>query len=46
MLAMITTGKLKPKLLVDKTIGLEQAIAELVGMDQFQGVGTTVIIDF
>ena len=46
MLAMITTGKLKPELLVGKTISLEQAVAALVGMDQFQGVGTTVITDF
>ena len=46
MLAMITTGKLKPELLVGKTISLEQAVAALVGMDRFQGVGTTVITEF
>ncbi len=46
MMAMIETGTLKPELLVGKKISLEQAIDALVNMDEFQGVGTTVITDF
>ena len=46
MLAMIESGKLQPELLVGQKINLEQAIAALISMDQFQGLGTTVITDF
>ena len=46
MMEMIQVGKLKPELLVGKTINLEQSIEALVTMDKFQGVGTTVITQF
>ena len=46
MLAMIEAGKLKPELLVGQKINLEQAIAALIGMDQFHGLGATVITEF
>ena len=46
MMAMINSGKLKPELLIGKTISLEESIEALVSMDKFQGVGTTVITEF
>lgn len=46
MIAMIQAGKLKPELLVGRTINLQQSIEALVNMHKFQGVGTTVVTDF
>jgi alcohol dehydrogenase len=43
MFEMIKSGKLKPELLVGKTISLEEAPAALVKMDKFENVGVTVI---
>ena len=43
MLEMIQEGKLKPHLLVEKTIGLEEAIGELIKMERFEGIGIKVI---
>jgi alcohol dehydrogenase len=43
MFDMIKSGKLKPELLVGKTISLEEAPAALVKMDKFENVGVTVI---
>jgi len=46
MLAMITAGSLEPERLIGKTVGLEDAIAELVSMDSFGSRGVTVITEF
>ena len=46
MLAMIGASKLQPELLLGQEINLKQAIAALTSMDQFQGLGTTVITEF
>ncbi|MDC0948590.1 zinc-dependent alcohol dehydrogenase family protein [Gammaproteobacteria bacterium] len=46
MMAMIQARKLKPELLVGQTISLAQSIEELMNMDKFMGVGTTVITEF
>jgi alcohol dehydrogenase len=46
MMAMIQSGKLTPQKLVGKTISLEESPQELVAMDQFQGIGVTVINQF
>ncbi len=46
LLAMIGSGELRPDLLVGKTIGLEDALAELPGMNNFTGTGVTVIDRF
>jgi alcohol dehydrogenase len=46
MLALIVSGKLDPQALIGKTIPLEQAPAELVGMGEFGAVGITVIDRF
>jgi alcohol dehydrogenase len=46
MFEMIKTGKLKPGLLVGKTISLEDAPANLMNMDKFENVGVTVINKF
>lgn len=43
MLEMIKAGKLKPELLVEKTIRLEEAVEELVKMNEFEGTGIKVI---
>jgi alcohol dehydrogenase len=43
---MIRAGKLQPKKLVNKTIPLEQAPAELEAMTQFNSLGTTIIEKF
>ena len=43
MFEMIKTGKLKPELLVGKTISLEEAPEALINMDKFTNVGVTVI---
>lgn len=46
MFEMIKTGKLKPELLVGKTISLEEAPNALMEMDKFENVGVTVINKF
>ena len=43
MFEMIKKGKLKPELLVGKTISLEEAPKALVNMNRFENVGVTVI---
>ncbi|MDD5368876.1 MAG: zinc-dependent alcohol dehydrogenase family protein [Anaerolineaceae bacterium] len=43
---LIRAGKLNPAKLVGKTINLEEALTELVTMDQFNGLGVTVIDHF
>ncbi|HEY2847391.1 MAG TPA: zinc-dependent alcohol dehydrogenase family protein [Pyrinomonadaceae bacterium] len=43
MLEMIRDGRLAPKRLIGKTVTLDQAPAELTNMDNFRGVGVTVI---
>ena len=43
MFEMIKNGKLKPELLVGKTISLEEAPEALVNMNRFENVGVTVI---
>ena len=40
---MTQAGKLKPELLVGKTIGLEEAPGALVNMNKFENTGVTVI---
>jgi alcohol dehydrogenase len=46
MFEMIKTGKLKPELLVGKTISLNEAPPALMNMDKFENVGVTVINKF
>jgi len=43
---MIKTGKLKPELLVGKTISLKEAPEALMNMDKFENLGVTVINKF
>ena len=46
MLRMILSGALKPARLIGKTVGLEEAGAELAAMGDFKGRGVTVIDRF
>ena len=46
LFAMIRAGKLRPDLLVGKTISLEDVLVELPGMNAFTGTGVTVIDRF
>ncbi|MEE9374868.1 MAG: zinc-dependent alcohol dehydrogenase family protein [Rhizobiaceae bacterium] len=46
MFTMIQAGKLSPEKLVKNTITLEQSIGALTSMDEFQGVGVTVVTEF
>ncbi|MFK7805421.1 MAG: zinc-dependent alcohol dehydrogenase family protein [Anaerolineae bacterium] len=46
MLAMIKAGKLRPELLIHKTISLEESIDALMSMPNFEGIGVTVIDRF
>ena len=46
MMPMILSGKLRPELLVGREISLEESIDALMGMDRFQGTGTTVVTRF
>jgi alcohol dehydrogenase len=46
MFEMIKSGKLKPELLVGKTISLDDAPKALVEMDNFENLGVTVINKF
>ena len=43
---LIRAGKLNPGKLIGKTISLDEALEELVTMDQFKGIGVTVIDRF
>jgi alcohol dehydrogenase len=43
---MIRAGKLRPDLLVGKTITLEESLTALAEMDDFKGSGVTVIDRF
>ncbi len=43
MLEMIRKGRLKPQRLIGRTVSLEDSIAELLGMNDFKGVGVSVI---
>jgi len=43
---MTRSGKLKPELLVGKTISLEESLVALTEMDSFKGSGVTVIDRF
>ena len=43
LLAMIEAGKLKPELLIGRTISLEDAVIELPAMNSFANTGVTVI---
>lgn len=42
----IADDKLAPQQLVGQTISLEQSIDALMNMDQFQGIGATVVTSF
>ncbi|HEY3345839.1 MAG TPA: zinc-dependent alcohol dehydrogenase family protein [Anaerolineaceae bacterium] len=46
LLEMIHTGKLHPERLIGHTISLEQSLDELARMNEFRGVGVTVIDRF
>lgn len=46
LMQMILSGKLKPKLLINKTVTLEESIAELQSLGNFPSVGVTVIDRF
>ena len=46
LLSMIENGYLRPDKLIGKTISLEDALIELPAMDEFAGVGVTVIDRF
>ena len=46
MLQMILAGKLHPEKLICKTVGLEEALPELMDMHSFKGLGITVINAF
>jgi len=46
MMEMIRSGKLSPGKLVGKTINLEESLQELINMDNFEGIGVTVINEF
>jgi alcohol dehydrogenase len=46
MLDMISDGRLNPKLLISKTVSLEEAPQELVNMGEFKSLGITVIDQF
>lgn len=46
LLEMITAGKLHPEKLIEKTIGLDDSLEELVNMSAFSGTGIKVITSF
>ena len=46
MLAMITSGKLRPGKLIGRTVTLEESLKELENMDSFSDTGVTVIDRF
>ncbi|MCL6272828.1 zinc-dependent alcohol dehydrogenase family protein [Muricauda sp. 2012CJ35-5] len=46
MLKMIQSGKLRPELLIERTISLDQSVDLLPKMDQFKNSGVTIINSF
>jgi alcohol dehydrogenase len=46
VIEMIVGGRLDPRALVDRTVSLEEAPGELVGMGKFAGAGIAVINSF
>lgn len=46
MFSMIETGKLKPELMIGRTLSLDEAPEALMAMDRFDGVGIGVITSF
>ncbi|HDR52881.1 MAG TPA: alcohol dehydrogenase, partial [Mariniphaga anaerophila] len=46
MFEMINSGKLKPEMLIGKTISLEDTPQALMGMNKFENLGVTVINNF
>jgi alcohol dehydrogenase len=46
VLAMIEAGKLKPEMLIGRTISLDESVSELPNMNSFRGAGVTVIDRF
>ncbi|MBT8372583.1 MAG: zinc-dependent alcohol dehydrogenase family protein [Desulfobacterales bacterium] len=46
LLAMIQAGKLRPQILIGKTINLEESLEALINMNSFGGTGVTVINEF
>jgi alcohol dehydrogenase len=46
MFSMIETGKLKPELMIGRTLSLDEAPEALMAMDRFDGVGIGVITRF
>jgi len=46
MLDMIVANKLRPGMLIGKTVSLEESLRELETMDRFTGIGITVIDRF
>lgn len=46
MFSMIETGKLKPELMIGRTLSLDEAPQALMAMDRFDGVGIGVITRF
>jgi alcohol dehydrogenase len=46
LLEMITAGRLKPEMLIGKTVTLEESMKELENMGEFKGMGVTVIDRF
>lgn len=46
LLAMIRSGKLRPELLIGKTISLEDTLVELPAMSKYTGTGVTIIDQF
>jgi alcohol dehydrogenase len=46
MFEMIKSGKLKPELLVGKTISLDEVPEALMNMDKFENLGVTVANSF
>jgi alcohol dehydrogenase len=46
MIRMIQARKLNPRMLIRKTVTLEESAAELEGMGEFRGIGVTVIDRF
>ena len=46
MMEMIRAGKLKPDLLIGKTLSLDEAPAALMAMGNFEGIGIGVVTRF
>ncbi|HWU65345.1 MAG TPA: zinc-dependent alcohol dehydrogenase family protein [Ensifer sp.] len=46
MMDLISAGKLKPELLIGRTLTLDEAPKALMGMDRFEGLGIGVVTSF